>query len=412
MASQAKNVPLNWLVSFLKVLSGTVRGSLRLEYGQLTIAYRNHRHSDIANSAAWNIYLDGTANRKYLGLWLDVPEKEILQVEQVKPSYNNLSVIQVNGLGLAGKERSLECDRKIAALVHQFRQEIPDIVIEDWKDKLPPDEPLHENGRARYLAKFRDTRGANYATDAPALASFGIPYPNIGSLELLYTVLTGKPAGKDELEFQEFVDWTVQSEIIQTVGRLRSHLRPHEQLKYYFCADYDLSFLLEHSIKVTTLDAFEITPLAGTPTQMGRWAAIELLSKASSTGLDIQKISQAEIALSLGITQGRVSQLFSALGGWKLFKKLLVPLLENIKGKLINETGEGMEFLRVCLALPPIQALAEVVNLVRTCGWKDFVEVVAAASVQTQLRIMGLLLGLLPQALQDEISSRLYCYMR
>ena len=70
---------------------------------------------------------------------------------------------------------SLECDRKIAALVHQFRQDIPDIVIEDWKDKLPPDEPLHENGKARYLTKFRDTRGANYAQDAPALASFSIP---------------------------------------------------------------------------------------------------------------------------------------------------------------------------------------------------------------------------------------------
>jgi hypothetical protein len=64
-----------------------------------------------------------------------------------------------------------------------------------------------------------------------------------------------------------------------------------------------------------------------------------------------------------------------------------------------------MEFLRVCLDLPLIQALAEVVNLVRTCGWKDFVEVVAAASVQTQLRLMGLLLGLLPQVLQDEISN-------
>jgi hypothetical protein len=363
MASQAKNVPLNWLVSFLEVLSGTLRGSLQLEYGQLTIAYRNHRHSDIAHSAAWNIYLDGTANRKYLGLWLDVPEKRFFKLSR----YNRVTIISLSskstGLGLAGKERSVECDRKIAALVHQFRQEIPDIVIEDWKDKLPPDEPLHENGKARYLAKFRDTRGANYATDAPALASFGIPYPNIGSLESLYTVLTGKPAGKDELEFQEFVDWTVQSEIIQTVGRLRAHLRPLEPLKYYFCADYDLSFLLEHSIKVTTLDAFEITPLAGTPTQMGRWAAIELLSKASSTGADIQKISQAEIAQTLGITQGRVSQLFSALGGWKLFKKLLVPLLENIKGKLINETGEGMEFLRVYLDLPPIQALAEVVNL-------------------------------------------------
>jgi hypothetical protein len=161
-------------------------------------------------------------------LWLDVPKAEILHVEQVVPSYNNLQVIQVNGLGLAGKERSALCDseallrsadRRIEALRSQFREWIPDIVIEDWKDKLPEDEPLHDQGKARYLAKFRDTRGANYAADAPALASFGIPYPNIGSLELLYTVLTGKPAGKDEREFQEFVDWSVQSEIIQTVGR-------------------------------------------------------------------------------------------------------------------------------------------------------------------------------------------------
>jgi predicted transcriptional regulator len=97
---------------------------------------------------------------------------------------------------------------------------------------------------------------------------------------------------------------------------------------------------------------------------------LNYFQKLPQQELDIQKISQAEIAQSLGITQGRVSQLFSALGGWKLFKKLLVPLLENIKGKLINETGEGMEFLRVCLDLPPIQALAEVVNLVRRVDGK------------------------------------------
>jgi transcriptional regulator with XRE-family HTH domain len=405
MASQAKNVPLNWLVSFLEVLSGTVRGSLQLEYGQLTIAYRNHRHSDTANSAAWNIYLDGTASRKYLGLWLDVPEKEILQVEQVQPSYNNLSVIQVNGLGLAGKERSVECDRKIAALVHQFRQEIPDIVIEDWKDKLPPDEPLHENGKARYLAKFRDTRGANYATEAPALASFGIPYQNIGSLELLYTVLTGQAAGKDELEFQEFVDWTVQSEIIQTVGRLRSHLRPHEQLKYYFCADYDLSFLLEHSIKVTTLDAFEITPLAGTPTQIGRWEVLKLLSKALETGQDIQKISQAEIAQALGITQGRISQLFSSIGGWKSFKKLLVPLLENLKGRLINCNWRDMSFLRTTLELPLKESLPQVANQVGIGGWKDFAEIIAIASSDIQIGLIGLLLDLPNLLLLNELAA-------
>lgn len=405
MTSKTENVPLNWLVLFLEVLSGTVRGALQLERGKLIVATRNNRHSDIAARSKWNIYLDSTANRQYLGLWLDVPEAEIMHVEQVLPSYNNLQVIQVNGLGLAGKERSALCDRRIETLISQLREWIPDIVIEDWKDKLPEDEPLHDRGKARYLAKFRDTRGANYATDAPALASFGIPYPNIGSLELLYTVLTGKSAGKDEPEFQEFVDWSVQSEIIQTVGRLRSHLRPQEQLKYYFCADYDLSFLLEHSIKVTTLDAFEITPLAGTPTQIGRWEVLKLLSKALETGQDIQKISQAGIAQALGITQGRVSQLFSSIGGWKPFKKLLVPLLKNLKGRLINFNWEDMNFLRATLELPLKESLPQVVNQVGIGGWKDFAEIITIASSDIQMGLIGLLLDLPNLLLLNELAA-------
>jgi hypothetical protein len=138
---------------------------------------------------------------------------------------------------------------------------------------------------------------------------------------------------------------------------------------------------------------------------MGRWAAIELLSKASSTGLDIQKISQAEIARTLGITQGRVSQLFSSLGGWKLFKKLLVPLLENIKGRLINLNWEDMNFLRATLELPLKESLPQVVNQVGIGGWKDFAEIIAIASSDIQMGIIGLLLGLPNLLLFNELAA-------
>jgi predicted transcriptional regulator len=127
---------------------------------------------------------------------------------------------------------------------------------------------------------------------------------------------------------------------------------------------------------------------------MGRWAAIELLSKASSTGLDIQKISQAEIARTLGITQGRVSQLFSSLGGWKLFKKLLAPLLENIKGRLMNSHWQDMNFLRAALELPLKEGFTQVVNQARICGWKDLGEFIAKASSDIQMGLIGLLLDL------------------
>jgi transcriptional regulator with XRE-family HTH domain len=138
---------------------------------------------------------------------------------------------------------------------------------------------------------------------------------------------------------------------------------------------------------------------------MGRWEVLKLLSKALETGQDIQKISQAEIAQALGITQGRISQLFSSIGGWKSFKKLLVPLLENLKGRLINCNWRDMSFLRTTLELPLKESLPQVANQVGIGGWKDFAEIIAIASSDIQIGLIGLLLDLPNLLLLNELAA-------
>jgi hypothetical protein len=68
-----------------------------------------------------------------------------------------------------------------------------------------------------------------------------------GHLQALYQTLTGDSAPLDKENphegLQRFIQAHVEAEIEQAVGRLRSHIRPEEQLTFIFVGDYDLSFL-------------------------------------------------------------------------------------------------------------------------------------------------------------------------
>ncbi len=398
-ALQAKNVLLNWFVPFLEVWSGIVAGSLRLEQGRLIIATRHEQHSAIAKACKWSLYLDATTTRQYLALWLDESPGAILQVEQETPKPTNVEIIHVMGLGLANKHRSSTCERRINALKQHLKQQIPDIIFDDWKDFT----------QAGDLVKFRDTRGGNYALNAPALASFGVPYQNIGSLELLYTVLTGLPAGKEEAGFREFVDFSTNSEIIQTIGRLRTHIRPNEQLHYYFCADYDLSFLESLGYKVKRLSAFEITPEAGDPTQTSRFLILQGFRQAIERGASPEKVSLKAIASEAGLSTGRVGQVATEFGGVKILRKILAALIEPFKGGLKNRdiADEEIEFLAqtylpMALESPSPQLLTEILNVANAYGQKQFTAILAALPLLVKARVVGILMQLLPPSFLDE----------
>jgi hypothetical protein len=64
-----------------------------------------------------------------------------------------------------------------------------------------------------------------------------------------------------------------------------------------------------------------------------------------------------------------------------------------------------MNFLRATLELPLKESLPQVVNQVGICGWKDFAEIIAIASSDIQMGLIGLLLDLPNLLLLNELAA-------
>lgn len=382
---------------------GGASGAFRCEFGKLSIFTRSARHSDLAATCGFNIYLDSTATCEYLGMALEVERGHILAIEQEAPPSKNLRVIQVTGLGQVGKDRSESLTQRVGALKSELGDRHPDAIgFIDWKSVAACGEG----------AWFIDSRGTNdfLRQKVKALASFGVPYQNLGHLQALYQALTGRyvSLSKDnpDPDFQQFVESHTQAEITQSIGRLRSHLRPDEQLTYYFCGDYDLSFL---GLPVEQIEAFTITPEAGTAGQQTRWVLLQAARQLAEVG---QQMTQATIATAAGLTQGRISQIASEVGGWKVFKKILAVLLRSLYSTPNNLEPLGEEeswiaktFLPLVFDEPPEQVLKEVVSLLQICGEQVFESILVAMPRELRPKLLSLLVGLLPPDVQQEFNA-------
>ncbi|MBD2028262.1 DNA primase, partial [Leptolyngbya sp. FACHB-711] len=399
---ELKNLPLNWLVPFVRVWTRFERGAFRLEGNQLIIFTHNPKYSDIAASARFNIYLDATITRERLALLLGVDKSEIYVVGQETPNHGNLKLIQVTGMGKLGKNRSKSLEQRVAALRKALEARYPGIVFGDWKSQA-------SQGDGQW---FVNLRGSNEFKDAPAMAVVGVPYPNVGYLQVLYQTLTGEyaPLNKETPHegLQRFIEAHVEAEIEQAVGRLRSHLRPNEQLTFLFVGDYDLSFL---GMPVEQVEAFQICPEAGTDAQVTRWQILEAVRLLHSQS---QKLTQVAIATLIGKSQELVSKIASEFGGWKRLKKILLVLLNppssgsNIfSGLTDDEKWLAQIYLPACLDDHPQDAVEQIAQLVQLYGMKQFLRLLSAATPQTQVRLLALLLQSLSLPFHTELVALL-----
>ncbi|MFH7028770.1 MAG: hypothetical protein ACHBN1_26090 [Heteroscytonema crispum UTEX LB 1556] len=178
---------------------------------------------------------------------------------------------------------------------------------------------------------FVDGRGVNRFSDADAIASFGIPYQNIGTLAASFQVITGKPVNLEDSDsiFQKYLTELLQAEIIQEIGRLRAHRRTKEELTFYFCTDYDLSFLLAElpGVKLEVVDATEFCIEAGSRDQQTGHAIVNAITNLWQSQ---QKIGQTAVAKIVNISQAWVSRFTQRWGGWAKFKKILLLLLNTL----------------------------------------------------------------------------------
>lgn len=334
------DLPNYWLPDFLEAWKGD--GSFQSQWGVLSIYRRNPKHQDLANSAKFNIYLDATFKSHHLKLKLGINDP-VLIIEQQRPDYDNLKVVNVTGLGKLPKNRSDTLSARVNALKETLKKLYPSLGIIDWKQIASQVLDRIEYGH------FVDGRGVNRFSECDAIASFGIPYQNIGVLAAQYQVMTGEPVNLEDKNstFQKYLTDLICAEIIQEIGRLRAHRRSNVELTFYFCADYDLSFLDRElpGVKLESVDAFQLCPEAGNASEQTGHAIVNALTQLWRSK---QKITQPAIANIAEISQAWVSRFTQRWGGWQHFKKLLLLLLDSLNSgsnKNFTALGEDEQWL-------------------------------------------------------------------
>jgi hypothetical protein len=429
-----KSLLLNWLLPMLEIWGGYVSGNFSFNKGVFTIHRGDSRHRDLARAAAHNIFLDATMPVENLSLKLNVPAHHILQIETEKPDYSNLEVKQITGIGGLGRDRRESQQIKVDAArdgifkIEQDKANNPDVKIGVIERKA-----FAREGDGYH---FRDGRGINRFSDVVALIGIGVPYANIGSSSAEYQLLMQdrrkrtKPASSVRFQLnllcnlpcmgvvslvrseQEYIDGLVDAEILQEIGRLRSHLRLDESLTYYFVGDYNLNNVISQlpGVRYTQMEAVEISPMCAGGEQRATLMVMNAISNLLSRGVFAPKQREVEAELkekcpAIAVNQARISQLMKQLGGWTAAVNLIRSTLAAvaIEGKKPN-TDNSFEdsdwiinnFLPLIVDVAisdPVTAVKELVDVAIAYGWNQFKEFIASLEYGLQQQLVELVLG-------------------
>lgn len=413
----ASELALDWLPDFLDVLVGNQIGSLRIQYGVLTVTLGDERLAKIAAAASCNIYLDATASPSDITRPLRLAdEKQLLVTQQAKQDTNNLEVIQVQmgqRLGISSRRQDKEgndtfLQKRVDALIDQISADNPGskVAVADFKRHTK----LGDGKRHHWV----DTRGVNDLEDYDVLVLVGIMCRSLADLEAEFTIWYGRTPkeGTERIkypiqvngsatdqqhyfemdesadpEFRAFVRRRILADIRQAIGRLRAHRRPNKKLKVYILGDYPLDF------PVTLIQAGDLTPDAATKKERWVMAIQTAVAELKAKG---EKVTQAAVAKIVGATQGFISR----------FRKLLQTLLDDSYSICNNSTdpppdpGEikwnGQEYLPLLAIESPSEILKGILTMFEAHGQATFRAMWDATPVTAQVKILKTLLLTLP----------------
>jgi Primase C terminal 2 (PriCT-2) len=401
------NLPVRWLVPLLEVIGNLKTGALRVKGKKLIIGTNTTRQSDVLKAFDFVFLMDATAKRETVAKQLGVNPEEILVISEVQPDYSNLTIHQIIGFGLLGKERSEPLKARISALRNELDQR------HNQKIGYIDHKSSKSEGDGHW---FVDNRGSNAYQELDALCSFGTPYQDIGALQQSYITTTGDALGGSLCDhrnvgqhcenFQDFVDELVQAEVIQCAGRLRANRRPEDNLTYYVVSDKDLSYLMEYYPGCTLVQsiAFDITPLAGTAKQQTRWGILQGFKQLVAAGAEIKQGAIASIA---GISTSLVSKTAKDFGGWKTLKKILLALYSSLYRSSNNFPDvlsederwfidEYFPLLKEDYPSNPEPVVKEVVTIAIVQGSQSFQRIMNGVRVDIKAWIIDSLISILP----------------
>lgn len=387
------NVPPNILVDVLEVWAGFKPGALRVFGKKLHVTTRDTRHGDILGSMKFVDLLDATADKQVLAQIIGVDPNSIIEIQQDLPSLDNLTVVNVNMRGMSSRQISDSCKGRQKAFLEWVMQTHDPQEIRVIANKL--DEHLPLDGWW-----FNDNRSTNAYQDAGVIVAFNTPRTNLGVIQDEYRTLFSTLDG-----FNEYYQNLVKAEIIQLIGRPRAHLNPEKQFTIYLVGtDFDASFLSKEGVNVVNVEAFELCPQAGTQIEQTRFRILEAVRQLTNSGVAIASITQQAVAQISGVTQGRISQIASLLGGWKAFKKILAALLglyrdvNNLEELTDEEKWLAETYLPLVVNETDSEALSEIGIALKAYGVKGFLRILQSSPLPTQIRLLSRILSKLNES--------------
>ncbi|BDA75834.1 hypothetical protein CAL7716_100000 (plasmid) [Calothrix sp. PCC 7716] len=435
-----ESLPLNWLVPMLEVWAGYIPGYFSFNNGVLTIHEFDGRHREVARAAAFNIYLDGTMPVENLRLKLGIEKEHILVLETETPDYSNLEIVHIPDMGVLGRDRRETQQTRVDALrdaivkLEQEKSNNSNVLVGCIERKAF----AHEGDGYH----FRDSRGVNRFSDVSALIGIGVPYANIGEMKAEYSllmkdeyirkrnksnnntkvllnlichmptagvVLLIKPL--QEYTQQDYIDGLVDAEVLQEIGRLRSHLRLDESLTYYFVGEYDLSPIVAHlpGVKYGVTTAAELSPMSAGGEQRTMLMVMNAIGNLIARGIFSPKQREVEAELEAHsyickVKQERISQLMKHFGGWRAAVKLIRNTLAAV-GKDSPTTANSFDdeqwIIRTYLPLiaetaitDPVTAAYELVSIAVAHGWENLLSCVSKIEYGLQQQFVELILQL------------------
>ena len=194
--------------------------------------------------------------------------------------------------------------------------------------------------------------------------------------------------------FPHYYEKLLQIQILQAIGRPRSHRYLPEQFQIDFVGKLDLGFLKDYGINVIERHAFEVCPETGTERQVSQFALLTIMQQWQQTMGKLP--TQAELAESAkqqgyNLSERYIRKLvksFEAVSGsgWKALKKAVLEVLTINNNE---STAFENDAMRAWLDLSLDEVLIETMEILRCGDWSLLMEIFASASIRTRGTILG-----------------------
>ncbi len=381
ISQKIDELPPNALVYVLKAIRGDQEISLRVTRNPLIITIFEEDKYQFLNGQI--ICLDTTIDPDHLAkiLGQDKPLKALHQ--ELQNPLNNLNVTNINTPGLKTNNPTDTAIDRVRLVHRELTNQYGDIPLVSHKgigDRLDTDGWW-----------FAHNRGSNKFQGHPNLAYMGTPSPHLGAIRDQYRAIYGTLNG-----FEQYYDRLQKAEILQGIGRQRCQRYPGQRFNLFFIAsDFDLDFLAAYGATVKNIHSIEIHPNAGSATQVARLELLKAIQELIERGDKIT--SENQVGTHLEKSRQAVNQLLRHAG------VKLADLVEQIKvsTRSIKATNRGgcqpkTDFLfkefRAFLELDVVAMANEVIDLIHSMGWDDFVQYCLNAYPEpVKARILGVL---------------------